>query len=52
MSHPLSLAQLENADEFVRRHIGITPEDERKMLAVIGETSRQALVESIVPRRR
>ena len=50
MSHPISLAQLENADEFVARHIGITPEDERKMLAVIGESSRQALVESIVPR--
>ena len=45
-----SLAQLENADEFVGRHIGITPDDEKKMLSVIGEASRQSLIDSIVPR--
>ena len=47
--HP-DLAALENPGEFIARHIGITPEEERKMLAVIGETSRQALIDSIVPR--
>ena len=50
MSQAPTLAKLENASEFVARHIGITPADEQKMLAVIGERSRQALVESIVPR--
>nr|MBP7456916.1 hypothetical protein [Ottowia sp.] len=47
--HP-DLAALENPGEFIARHIGITPEEEQKMLAVIGETSRQALIDSIVPR--
>ena len=50
MSHAPTLVSLENPGEFVARHIGITPEEERKMLAVIGETSRQALIDSIVPR--
>ena len=45
-----SLAQLENAGEFIARHIGLTPADERHMLSVIGEASRQALIDSIVPR--
>ena len=45
-----SLEQLENPSEFVARHIGITPDDEQKMLAVIGEKSRQSLIDSIVPR--
>ena len=49
MTH-ISLGQLENPGEFIARHIGITPEEEQKMLAVIGETSRQALIDSIVPR--
>ncbi len=44
------LSQLENAGEFIARHIGVTPDDEQKMLAVIGEKSRQALIDSIVPR--
>ncbi|HOB67901.1 aminomethyl-transferring glycine dehydrogenase subunit GcvPA, partial [Ottowia sp.] len=50
MSQAPTLAQLENPGEFVARHIGITPADERKMLAVIGEQSRQSLIDSIVPR--
>ena len=50
MSHAPTLVSLENPGEFIARHIGITPEEERKMLAVIGETSRQALIDSIVPR--
>ena len=43
------LAELENAAEFVARHIGIDQEAETKMLSVIGAPSRRALVEAIVP---
>ncbi len=43
------LAQLEDADPFVRRHIGVTDEDQRHMLSVIGSASRRALVEAVVP---
>ncbi|HEY8709734.1 MAG TPA: glycine dehydrogenase (aminomethyl-transferring), partial [Burkholderiaceae bacterium] len=45
-----SLRELENAGEFVARHIGIDAIDERHMLSVIGAVSRHALIESIVPR--
>ena len=45
-----SLAALENATEFLPRHIGIDAADETHMLSVIGEASRGALIESIVPR--
>ena len=45
-----SLAELENSSEFIARHIGITHADEEHMLAVIGEPSRAALIDSIVPR--
>ena len=44
------LRELEHAGEFIPRHIGIGPDDERHMLGVIGEASRQALIEGIVPR--
>ena len=44
------LSQLENAGEFIARHIGVTPDEERQMLAVIGEPSRQELIDAIVPR--
>ncbi|GAB3183312.1 aminomethyl-transferring glycine dehydrogenase [Hydrogenophaga aquatica] len=44
------LADLENANEFVARHIGISEADERLMLSVIGEASRRALIDGIVPR--
>ncbi len=44
------LGELENASEFVARHIGITDADEAHMLSVIGEASRRALIDSIVPR--
>ena len=50
MSNAPTLASLENPGEFIARHIGLTPEDEQKMLAVIGEKSRQSLIDSIVPR--
>ena len=48
MSRP-ALSSLENASEFIARHIGITAEDEQHMLSVIGEASRQSLIDSIVP---
>ena len=44
------LRELENAREFTARHIGITAADEAHMLRAIGEPSRAALMESIVPR--
>ena len=50
MSARPPLAELENAAEFVARHIGITPDDERHMLSVIGAASRRALIDAIVPR--
>jgi glycine dehydrogenase len=51
MSNPTpTLAELENASEFVARHIGIDEADEQRMLKVIGETSRRTLIDSIVPR--
>ena len=49
--HTLSpLAELENASEFIARHIGITEADESHMLHVVGAASRQALMDGIVPR--
>ncbi|WP_300655545.1 aminomethyl-transferring glycine dehydrogenase, partial [Hydrogenophaga sp.] len=36
--------------EFVARHIGIGEADEALMLSVIGEASRRALIDGIVPR--
>ncbi len=44
------LAELENPSEFIARHIGISDADEAHMLSVIGEASRRALIDSIVPR--
>ncbi|PTT21967.1 glycine dehydrogenase (aminomethyl-transferring) [Acidovorax sp. HMWF029] len=46
----LPLSALENATEFLPRHIGIDAADEAHMLSVIGEASRRALIDSIVPR--
>lgn len=45
-----SLEALENPGEFIPRHIGIDAADEALMLSVIGEASRAALINSIVPR--
>ena len=50
MSAQRPLAELENAAEFIARHIGIGEDDERHMLSVIGAASRRALIEAIVPR--
>ncbi len=44
------LAELENATEFVARHIGIDAAAEGHMLSVIGASSRRALIEQIVPK--
>ncbi|MFT3811792.1 MAG: aminomethyl-transferring glycine dehydrogenase [Acidovorax sp.] len=45
-----TLEALENASEFQPRHIGIGAADEAHMLSAIGEASRRALIDSIVPR--
>jgi len=45
-----SLHALENHSEFLPRHIGIDAQDEAHMLSVIGEASRAALIDSIVPK--
>ena len=50
MQSATPLGALENATEFLPRHIGIDAADEAHMLSVIGEASRRALIESIVPR--
>ena len=44
------LAELENASEFVARHIGIDEADEALMLKAVGSNSRRELIEGIVPR--
>lgn len=44
------LGELENPTEFIPRHIGVSEADERHMLSAIGEASRRALVDGIVPR--
>jgi glycine dehydrogenase len=44
-----ALEALENPEEFIARHIGIGPDDEAHMLAVVGAASRRALIEGIVP---
>jgi len=44
------LAELENASEFVARHIGVDEADEALMLQVVGSSSRRELIDGIVPR--
>ena len=44
------LAELENASEFIARHIGIDDADEALMLKAVGSASRRELIEGIVPR--
>ncbi|MCW5648891.1 MAG: aminomethyl-transferring glycine dehydrogenase [Ramlibacter sp.] len=50
MSTARPLGELENPSEFVARHIGIDEAGEAHMLSVIGEASRRALIDGIVPR--
>jgi glycine dehydrogenase len=40
---------LDHRPEFIARHIGIGPQDERHMLQTIGAASRAALIEAVVP---
>ena len=49
MTSAPTLKELENASEFHARHIGIDAADEALMLKAIGETSRRALIDGIVP---
>jgi glycine dehydrogenase len=44
---PLSV--LESTDAFIRRHIGAGAEDQTAMLAVLGQRSRAALIDAVVP---
>ncbi len=46
---PDSLAALEDAGAFQRRHIGTSAADQAAMLAQVGYASRAALMEAIVP---
>ena len=50
LTAPTPLAELENAAEFVARHIGPDAADTAHMLSVIGAASREALVDALVPR--
>ncbi|MEI7786393.1 MAG: glycine dehydrogenase (aminomethyl-transferring), partial [Betaproteobacteria bacterium] len=50
MSATQPLRELENSQEFIARHIGITPADEALMLSAIAQASRRALIEAVVPR--
>ena len=44
------LSELENTDEFIARHIGVSEADEAAMLQAIGAASRRELIDGIVPR--
>jgi glycine dehydrogenase len=43
------LSELENAGEFLARHIGVDEADEALMLQVVGASSRRELIDGIVP---
>ncbi|OBU05155.1 aminomethyl-transferring glycine dehydrogenase [Morganella psychrotolerans] len=45
-----TLAQLENQGEFIRRHIGASPEQQHDMLTTVGAASLDDLMHKIVPR--
>ncbi|MBB4220962.1 aminomethyl-transferring glycine dehydrogenase [Variovorax guangxiensis] len=52
MSKPAALPtlqELENAEEFIARHIGIDAADEARMLPAIGSETRAELIDGIVP---
>src|SRR4051812_28400889 len=49
MSFNLPPDPLDKRSEFVARHVGINPADERHMLQTIGAASRAALIETVVP---
>jgi len=43
------LAELEQADAFIARHIGTDGDDQAAMLSVLGHPSRAALMDALVP---
>ena len=43
------LSELHESDAFARRHIGPSAPDEAHMLQAIGQPSRQALMDALVP---
>src|SRR5450830_1712989 len=45
----ISLAELEQRDAFVRRHIGPDAEEQAAMLSELGYPTRAALIDAIVP---
>jgi glycine dehydrogenase len=49
MPNSPSLTELENASEFIARHIGISLGDEAVMLKAVQASSRDALIKTIVP---
>ena len=49
LTAPTPLAELENAAEFIARHIGPDAADEARMLSEIGAASRAALISALVP---
>src|SRR3954462_7943700 len=49
MSFNLPPDPLDKRSEFVARHVGIDPADERHMLQTTGVASRAALIETVVP---
>ncbi len=46
---PIPLSELIESDEFVRRHIGPSPEDMSHMLSVLGVETSEELIEQTVP---
>ncbi len=50
MPPDLPLDALETTREFAARHIGITPDEEQRMLATIGIASRRTLIDAVLPR--
>ena len=50
MTSARSLSELENASEFIARHIGVSDADEALMLEAVGAASRRELIDGIVPR--
>jgi glycine dehydrogenase len=49
MPNTPTLSELENASEFIARHIGVDAADEARMLQAVGASSRAELINEIVP---
>ena len=49
MANHASLVELENSDEFIARHIGPNATEITQMLAAIGATSLDELIDQTVP---